>query len=336
MLDIEEIVRIKEIADIIKQSSQSEELVGSCVTDENFDDEKEEQKPDPITSEENIVLYSLALKRFVIEKHSELNENEINVYVKKYGGKQRTRLRAAMNSARFKEVYESCYAKNIQDTGVDAIFPIPMPKEECQLTFLQFLNVFYDSFVKSHSEFKNKMIKIARAYYKQEKAKRIQVQLESIDEFLRYYIHNPDIFTEENLANTLNEAGQKYGPNFMSDIHPILFVFSDLLVNKLEGVLMKQMDIVEDWLNIKYDDKDTSGKIQRLFITMFYSKSPLKKDLVTKIADNYLKSLTDLMDTEKKNKENVRKELLEESIKIKESRKKDDMKLNLRKRLQKK
>lgn len=359
MLSGEEILKIKELADAIKESglveynNEPEELVGSCVTDEAFgfeeveegveegveenaENAKAENAKAEDTKKETMILYSLAVKRYVVEKHSALDESDVQQYVKKYGGKQKTRLRAAMNSARFKEIYESCYAKNIQDAGIDAIFSIPMLKEEKQMNLLQFLNLLYDSFVKSHLIFKNQMIKISRTYYKEEKNKRIQTQKSNIIEFLEYYVDNPTIFTDENLVQTLNDAGAKYGPNFMSDIHPVLYIFSELLGYKMEGLFFKQLDVLEDWLSIKYDDKDTSGKIEKLFIKMFYSKTPIKKNKVEEMANQYWAVLSELMEAEKKNKENVRIELAEESTQIKKARIKDDMKLKLHKSLRSK
>ena len=372
MLNLDDITRIKEIADIIKGSKidyngnadqvensslefgpeLASELVGSCTTEEELDEitneesqkeepkkeepKKEEPQEEELTSEQNIILYSLALKRFVIEQHSELSPEDIQEYAKKFGGKQKTRMRAAMNSARFKEVYESCYAKNIQEVGADGIFPIPKPKEDCQLSFLQFLNVFYDSFVKSHKHFKNQMIKIARTYYKQEKAQKIKYQMDDVLGFLKHYVDNPDIFNEDNLTDTLNEAGSKYGANFMADMHPVLYIFSDLLSRKMEGLFFKQIDVLEDWLNIKYDDRDKSGKIEKLFVKMFYSKTPIGAKKAEIMANEYWTTLSSLLEAEKKNKEDVRRQLIEENAKIKEARKKDDMKLRARKLLQKK
>lgn len=343
MLTADDIIRIKELADIIRESGaieMNEDVTGTCVDEDSIanelsmlpDNNCSEQKND-INAKELMILFSLALKRYIIEKQSELNESDINTYVSKFGGKQKTLMRSALNSARFKTIYEACYNKNMQDTGVDSIFEVPIFKEQINLDFIQFLNLLNDNFIKSHNNFKYQMIKIARNYYKSEKVKKVRDELECIVEFLKYYNDNRDIFNDDNLADTLNEAGRKYGPSFMSDIHPILYVYSELLSNGIEGLMFKQLDVVEHWLNIRYDDKTDQARISKLFIKMFYNKTPIKKKQVEEMANKYWTELNDLLESEKKNKEDIRKRLLDEGTKIKEARKKDDLKLNLHKKL---
>lgn len=348
MLTADDILRIKEIADIIKESGSietDEDISGTCVDEESIVNElsslpKEELEKQPkeekvgyINTKEIMVVYSLALKRYIIEKFNELDEKDINQYTKQYGGKQKTRMRAALNSPRFKQIYEACYSKNMQEVGVDAVFTIPVYKEEVSMNFVEFLNVLYACFIKSHDHFKLEMIKMARKYYKNEKAKKINDEMECVMEFLKYYSDNRDIFTNDKLADTLNEAGTKYGPQFMSDIHPILYIYSELLGYNMESLMFKQSKIIEDWLSIKYDDHSDPLKMSKLFIKMFYQNTPIKKKKVIEMAEKYGAQLSELLEAEKKNKENVRRELLDEGLKLKEARKKDDLKLSLHKKL---
>jgi hypothetical protein len=343
MLTADDIIRIKELADIIRESGaieMNEDVTGTCVDEDSIanelsmlpDNNCSEQKND-INAKELMILFSLALKRYIIETQSELNESDINTYVSIHGGKRKTLMRSALNSVRFKTIYEACYNKNMQDTGVDSVFEVPIFKEQINLDFIQFLNLLNDNFIKSHNDFKYQMIKISRNYYKNEKVKKVRDELECIEEFLKYYNDNRDIFDDDNLAETLNEAGRKYGPSFMGDIHPILYVYSELLSNGIGGLMFKQLDVVENWLNIRYDDKTDQARISKLFIKMFYSKTPIKKKQVEEMANKYWTELNDLLESEKKNKEDIRKKLLDEGTKIKEARKKDDLKLNLHKKL---
>ena len=347
MLTADDIIRIKEIADIIRESGAIEYNMdvqgGTCVDEDSIikelsqlpEEEKNnlDKKDIKINTEEIMIIYSLALKRFVIEKFSEVSETDINAYVKAHGKKQKTRMRAVLNSSRFKQIYEACYGENIRDSGVDSVFEIPRLKEEVALDFLQFLNLLYMSFIESHNKFKNEMIKISKKYYMTEKEKKIDEELKCINEFLEYYNKNRSIFNDDKLADTINEAGVKYGPTFLNDIHPVLYVYSKLLSIGMEPIFYYNLNILIDWLRIRYDDKADQIRIASLYVKMFYNAIPAFKRKANFMAEQYKKELSDLLESEKKNNENIRQKLAEENIKLKEERKKDDVKLFLRKKI---
>lgn len=340
----DELLRLEELVGIIRNSGsvEYEEIEGETIKDEDEDsiptekqEEKKEEKPGNIR--EDLIIYSLALKRLIIERDCELDDILISQYVKKFGGKQKTRMRSALSSKRFKDIYNKIYAKNLQESGADSIFEIPMPKQDVTLSFMDFIGILYETFVNCHNSYKYQIVRLARTAYKTEKNKRLDEEYRIIREFLDYYSKNLDMFDDDKLVKTMEECNSKYGPTFLEDMHPILYVFSSLFRSGMFHILNHPMvgDKIKNWLDIRYDDREDEVKIGKLFVKIFYTEmAGIKK--ATKLSEDYAKELQDLKDAEKAAKENVRKELIEQDQQIKESRKKDDMKLNLRKKLHKK
>jgi len=361
----EDLLRLEEIVKIIKDSNavdfggehggecesgegQCEGGEGQCggklvsEDDDNsaIEETKEEVKQIRETNQkETLIIYSLALKRLIIEKYCELDQFTIDNYMKQFkASKKKTQLRNSLKSSKFRDLYDRTYAKNLQEGGADSIFAIPLPKQEVQISFIAYIKILYDSFVKCHTAYKNNIIKIVRQVYKETKAKVIQQEYACIVEFTQYYEKNRDIFTEEKFNDTIQYCNEKYGAKFLQDMHPVLYILSALVMGHLSIKLVEVylIDTIKCWLDIRFDDGDDELKIKKLFVKMFYQRIPATKKNADKYADEYADELKQLLDAEAASKENVRQELMEESNKLKEERKKDDIKLNISKILNKK
>jgi len=358
----EDLLRLEEIVKIIKDSNavdfgesleeqipsregKEEEIVGKLVSENDDESIIEKTKEDvelikERNQRETLVIYSLAIKRLIIEKYCELDQTTIDNYLKQYkSSKNKSQLKNAMNSRKFKDLYDRTYSKNLQEGGADSIFSIPLPVQEVTVSFIAYIKILYDSFVKCHTFYKNTIIKTVRNVYKETKKKIVNQEFECVMEFINYYEQNRDIFTEEKFNDTLEYCGTKYGPKFLQDMHPILYIMSTLVMERLLSpklIAVYLMGTIKDWLEIRYDDGDDELKIKKLFVKMFYYKIPAMRKNAQKYADDYAKELKELIDAEATAKENVRQQLVEESTRLKEERKKDDMKLNIRKLLNKK
>lgn len=313
----EDIEKLKQIA----QKLQEENYVPTVEGFESFENKQ-------------VILYCSALKFLVIDKFAFLNDDDITRFMKIYKRPHKTQYKNKLTSERFNKIYMTTISKNIQQSGIDSVYPIPDFSGVEELTFDKIINISYKTYCESLMVYKIQIMKISYDFYNKEKKVEVQKEYEHVIEFLKYYSQHRDMFNDENVEKSIQEWNDKFGQSFINNINPIIHIFGSYFEyftydNIMLNPKIKMGEVIKKWLDIKYDDRTDKIRVNSLFIKMFYKAMQVKKGNI--YAEDYAKNLRDIEEKERQLKEDIRQKLLKESEEIKEERRKSDMKLKARK-----